>query len=117
MQPSTANLVALSAAAVVAAIGVADGALGGNWDAAALFAALLVLLVMVVVRARSRRPPVPVRGDLVAWLRRRASETGEPAGTIADRAIATYRAIVEPPTDRRADEPDRGEAAAGRPRG
>jgi hypothetical protein len=42
-----------------------------------------------------RRQRVPVRDDLWAWLEARQELTGEPADSIAERALAQYRARLE----------------------
>ena len=39
---------------------------------------------------------VPLRRDLVTWLRRRAATTGEPLEAVADRAVAAYRRRLDP---------------------
>jgi transposase len=51
-----------------------------------------VLQLLLVMRTNGRRPSVPIRADLVRWLRDRAAAEGEPAELIADRAVSAYRA-------------------------
>ncbi|HVM40359.1 MAG TPA: hypothetical protein VM618_06235 [Acidimicrobiia bacterium] len=53
-----------------------------------------VFLLYVVLAAR-RPHRVDVRADLWAWLQARETLTGEPADTIAERAIAQYRTRLE----------------------
>lgn len=79
----TANLVVLS-------IGLVDAAISGEWDLFVLFVVGFGLGVALFVRFESRRPAVPIRRDLVAWLRDRASVSGESLATVTDRAIATF---------------------------
>lgn len=45
--------------------------------------------------ALRRRQRVPVRDDLWAWLEARQELTGEPADSIAERALSQYRARLE----------------------
>ena len=62
----------------------------------------LVLAVQVALWARLSwgRTSVPVRRDLVFWLRERAVAAGEPVEHVADRAIGAYRAgLVADPDD------------------
>jgi len=87
---STAALVLL--AGLITAIGVLDSAVGGEWDLFVVFALALAPLSVLAWRLQRRRPVVPLRADLVAWLRERSALTGEPLEVIADRCIAASRA-------------------------
>ena len=75
---------------VVLVIGSVDSAIGGEWDLFALFLIALGLGVMLLFRVESRRPAIPIRRDLAAWLRNRSAVSGEPLTTVTDRAIATF---------------------------
>jgi hypothetical protein len=77
-------------AVVVALVGAVDAGIGGEWDLFVLFVGILAIATALGLRLDSRRPAVPVRRDLVAWLRDRSSISGEPLSTVTDRAIATY---------------------------
>jgi hypothetical protein len=91
MTPNNINRVLLTAALVALGVGLADAAIGGQWDLFAVMAVAAAGLVVVVSRATWGRPAVPLRSDLTAWLRERSQSTGEPMGAIADRAVARYR--------------------------
>ncbi len=80
----------LTANVVVLGIGAIDAGIGGEWDLFVLFMTSLGIGLALVVRVESRRPAIPVRRDLVAWLRDRASVSGESLGAVTDKAIATY---------------------------
>jgi hypothetical protein len=90
MSPTATTRLLVFAGIVVALIGAIDAAIGGEWDLFVLFIAILVIAAALGLRLESRRPAIPVRRDLVAWLRDRSSISGEPLSTVADRAIATY---------------------------
>lgn len=77
---------------LVALVGAVDAAIGGNWDLFAVFVLVAVLQLLLMLRTNGRRPSIPIRADLVRWLRDRASAEGEPAELVADRAISAYRA-------------------------
>ena len=91
MIPTLPTAVALGVALVVAAVGGVDAARAQRWDTATVFCLLALVLLGLLARVRGRRPPVPVRGDLVRWLRERSAVTGEPVELLADRALAAYR--------------------------
>ncbi len=95
MEPSTYSLYLLAVAAAIAVVGAIDAAIGRQWDALAIFCGLAAILIGLVVMSRWGRPGVPVRADLVAWLRHRSLETAEPVGLVADRAISQYRMLVD----------------------
>ena len=90
MNPTGTVRMLATANVVVLAIGAIDAGVGGEWDLFALFAIGLGLAVALLLRVESRRPAVPVRRDLVAWLRDRASVSGESLDAVTDRAIATF---------------------------
>jgi hypothetical protein len=77
-------------AVVVALVGAVDAGIGGEWDLFVLFVGIFVIAATLGLKLESRRPAIPVRRDLVAWLRDRSSISGEPLSTVTDRAIATY---------------------------
>ena len=93
-EPSLGSQVVLTVALLLAVVATIDAALGRHWDLVALEGVVDVLLALLLVGTHWGRPGVPIRSDLVRWMRRRAVETGEPMGTIADRAVATYRRDV-----------------------
>jgi hypothetical protein len=90
MSPNGTVRLLLTANLVVLAVGVVDAAIGSDWDLFVVFAIGFAIGVALLLRVESRRPSIPIRRDLVSWLRDRASVSGESLGTVADRAIATY---------------------------
>ncbi len=90
MSPTGTVRLLVVANAVVLTIGSIDAGIGGQWDLFVLFVISLVISLVLLVRVESRRPAIPIRRDLVAWLRDRASVSGEPLTTVTDRAIATF---------------------------
>lgn len=95
LSTSFSHRFALTVTAVVAAVGAVDAAIGATWDLFAVFSLILVLVAVVLLGIRSDRTAVPLRSDLVAWLRRRVALTGEPVEVIADRCIAACRADLD----------------------
>jgi hypothetical protein len=95
MTPSTMHKVALATLLVITLVGAGDAAVGGVWDHVAVFVLAAGLQLLLLLELQGRRPAVPLRADLVAWLRHRASETGEPMELVADRCIATARADLD----------------------
>ena len=91
MTPTLPSALALGVALVLAAVGAVDAARGQHWDTAAVFGLLLLVLLGLLTRVRGARPSVPLRGDLVRWLRERSAVTGEPVEVLADRALAAFR--------------------------
>ena len=69
-----------------------DGIVSREWDFLAVFVAALALQLLLLARLSGRRPAVPIRRDLVAWLREQAALGGEPMESVADRAISAYQA-------------------------
>jgi hypothetical protein len=92
MSPNHLNKSLLALGAVAAAIGGLDAVASQAWDLAVLFLVLTAVHVALAIRFHLRRPPIPLRADLVGWLRERAVATGEPIEVLADRCVATYRA-------------------------
>ncbi len=90
MSPTGTVRMLVTASVVVLAVGAIDAGIGGQWDLFTLFAIGLVLSIALVLRVESRRPAIPIRRDLVLWLRERASVSGESLATVTDRAIATF---------------------------
>ena len=92
MRPTLPTAVLVVVALVVTSIGATDAALSGEEDLFVVLALLAVLHLLLLTRLRGGRQPVPVRADLVTWLRARSAVSGEPVEVLADRALATYRA-------------------------
>jgi hypothetical protein len=92
MAPTTLNRLVLLMSSLVLAVGVIDGIASREWDFLAVFTAALALQLLLLARLSIRRPAVPIRRDLVAWLRDEAALRGEPMEAIADRAISSYQA-------------------------
>jgi hypothetical protein len=87
--------------AVITVIGGIEGAATRQWDLVVVFGLTLLLQLLLLARTSVGRPPVPLRNDLVAWLRERAAATGEPLERLADRCVAGYRAgLTDTGTDR-----------------
>jgi hypothetical protein len=92
MAPTALNRLVLLMSSLVLAVGVIDGIVSHEWDFLAVFVAALALQLLLLARLSSRRPAVPIRRDLVAWLRDEAALRGEPMEAVADRAVSAYRA-------------------------
>ncbi|GMQ98847.1 MAG: hypothetical protein BMS9Abin17_1376 [Acidimicrobiia bacterium] len=90
MSPTASVRLLVSAVIVVALVGVVDAGIGNEWDLFVLFSLLLGFGAVLALKLESRRPAIPVRRDLVRWLRDRASASGEPMSAVTDRAIATF---------------------------
>jgi hypothetical protein len=90
MSPTGTLRLLVVANVVVLVIGSIDAGISGEWDLFILFVIGLVLSLALLARVESRRPSIPIRRDLVVWLRDRASVSGEPLTTVTDRAIATF---------------------------
>lgn len=91
MAPTTLHRAVLLTTAVVLAVGVVDGIFSREWDFLAVFAVALALQLLLLARLSGRRPAVPIRRDLVGWLRNQAALGGEPMEAVADRAVSAYR--------------------------
>lgn len=92
MVPTVTNRAVLLLTLVVAVVGAVDAAVGGVWDLFTVFSLVGVLQLVLLLRLSGRRPAVPVRADLVRWLRDRAAAEGETPERIIDRALGAYRA-------------------------
>jgi len=90
MSPTVSTRLLVVSGIVVALVGSIDAVIGREWDLFVLFAAVLAISTALGLRLESRRPEIPIRRDLVTWLRDRSSISGEPLSTVADRAISTY---------------------------
>jgi hypothetical protein len=90
MSPTGTVRLLVIAGVVVMIVGLIDAGIGGQWDLFALFVIGLGIGVALLTRVESRRPAIPIRRDLVAWLRDRASVSGQPLTAVTDRAIATF---------------------------
>lgn len=77
---------------LVAVVGLLDALGREQADLAIVFGVLIVLGLVLVLRAAVGRRDVPIRGDLVRWLKERADLEGEEVGTVADRALGAVRA-------------------------
>jgi hypothetical protein len=93
--PTTLHKTAISMLLLVTLVGATDAVLGGVWDHFAVFALSAAVELSLLVALQGRRPAVPLRADLVAWLRERATRTGEPMELVADRCIAAARADLD----------------------
>lgn len=91
MAPSGTTRMIVVSLVVVSGIGVADAAISREWDLLVVLAGALVLSLSLVTRMEARRPAIPIRRDLVAWLQERSAVSGEPIGALVDRALAAYR--------------------------
>jgi hypothetical protein len=90
--PTVTNRTVLVVTVAVAVIGAVDAAVGRNWDLLTVFVLLGLLQLVLLLRLSARRPAVPLRADLVRWLRDRAEAEGESPDRIVDRAVSAYRA-------------------------
>jgi hypothetical protein len=92
MAPTKLNRAVLLMSSLVLGVGVIDGIVSRAWDFLAVFTMALALQLLLLARLGGRRPAVPIRHDLVDWLRDQASLGGEPMDATVDRAISAYRA-------------------------
>ncbi|HEX6219509.1 MAG TPA: hypothetical protein VF115_00295 [Acidimicrobiia bacterium] len=90
MSPTGTTKLLVTANVVVLGIGVIDAGFSAEWDLFVILTLGLAISLALLVRLESRRPAVPIRRDLVAWLNDRASISGESLTAVADRAIATF---------------------------
>jgi hypothetical protein len=91
MRPTVFTRSTFTVLIVIAIIGAIDAAGSDEWDLVVIFGAVLIGLVFLLARTTVSRPLVPIRGDLVRWLARRADVNGERIADVADRAVAAYR--------------------------
>lgn len=108
VNPTTATRLPLLAIGLVGLVGVIDATRDRSWDTGGLFAAVVVLALVLVARSSVHRPLVPLRADLVRWLRTRSEITGEPFDRVADRAVSTYRRQLGEAATQPDSEPDSG---------
>ena len=92
MAPTTLNRAVLLVTSLVLAAGAIDSIVSREWDFLTVFAVALALQLLLLLRLVGRRPAVPIRRDLVGWLRAQAALGGEPIDAVVDRAISAYRA-------------------------
>ena len=90
MSPTGTVRMLVTASVVVLTIGSIDAGLSSQWDLFVLFVIGFSLSVALLSQVESRRPAIPIRRDLVIWLRDRAAVSGESLTTVTDRAIATF---------------------------
>jgi len=90
MSPSGTAKMLVTASVLILVIGSIDAGISGDWDLFTLFVIGLGFNLALLLRLESRRPAIPIRRDLVAWLADRASVSGESLTTVTDRAIATF---------------------------
>jgi hypothetical protein len=95
MAPTDLNRLILLLAAVISAVGAADAMIGGTYDLVVVFSLGALLQIVLLLRLQFGRPAVPLRSDLVGWLRQRAAEHGEPMEALADRCVAAVRADLD----------------------
>jgi hypothetical protein len=93
--PTDLNKLILALAVVVSVVGAIDAWVGESLDLVVVFALGGALQLALLLRLQGRRPAVPIRSDLVAWLRDRAAAGGEPIGAVADRCVAACRADLD----------------------
>ena len=92
MSPALVNRLLLALVVVVAVVGLADSSVQGDWDVFVLFAAIAVVVTVLLLRTFAGRVAISLRRDLVEWLDERAVAGGEPPERVADRAVSAYRA-------------------------
>jgi ABC-type multidrug transport system fused ATPase/permease subunit len=85
------NRAVLVLTVAVAVVGAIDAAVSIEWDLFVVFVLVGLLQLVLLLRLSGRRPTVPVRADLVRWLRDRAAAEGESTERIVDRAVSAYR--------------------------
>jgi hypothetical protein len=102
MVPTVTNRGVLIATVLVAAVGVVDALVGRAYDLVVVFTIVGALQLVLLARLSSRRPHVPVRADLVAWLTERAALEGDSVEAEIDRALAAFRDdLIGPPASTR----------------
>jgi hypothetical protein len=93
--PTSLNKLILTLAVLVSLVGAVDATIADAYDLAVVFGLGAILQLALLLRLQARRPAVPLRADLVAWLCDRAAVEGEPIGAIADRCVAACRADLD----------------------
>lgn len=118
MTPTFPTLYLLIMTLVVALVGTIDAAISREWDLFVVFVMVDALVVALLARNRGRRPSVPIRGDLVNWLRQRAAITGDSIEALVDRAVASFRQSTDPDyTHRHSDTSTKAESGLARREG
>ena len=92
MTPARRDAMVIGLALLVTAVALVEAVAAHWWDQVALLAAIAGLLLALFTARRTGRRGADVRSDLARWLDDQAAATGEPAGQLLDRCIATYRA-------------------------
>ena len=95
MTPTTRQKGAMVMLLVITGVGALDAATGHVWDHLVVFVLAGIVQALLLLGLQAHRPAVPIRSDLVAWLRVRAATTGEPMERIADRCISSVRADLD----------------------
>lgn len=94
MTPTRWHKVLVALAAVPALVGVVDAALDRQLDLLVVFVLVSIPLLTLLAVLNWGRPAVTLRRDLALWLRDRAALTGEPMDAIANRLLASQRALL-----------------------
>ncbi len=92
VRPALFPKVLIAASLTVVVVILIDTAIAEEWDVFVVALILGLLQLGLWAQLESHRPAVPIRADLVRWLKERARLTDEAPGHLADRAIAAYRA-------------------------
>ena len=95
MTPTARHKGAMVTLLVIIAVGALDAAAGRVWDHLVVFVLAGFVQGLLLLGLQGHRPAVPIRSDLVAWLRQRAALTGESMEQIADRCIASVRVDLD----------------------
>jgi hypothetical protein len=82
--------------AVTAAAATAEAVALGQWGIVGTLVVLDLAVIVLLGLQFGPRRPVTVRADLEAWLRERATGTGEAPDVLVDRAVGRYRSEVQP---------------------
>ncbi len=103
MQTNTVTVGLLLSALVASVIGTLDAAISDEPDLVAVLAFIALLQLVLLIRLAAARRPLAVRADLWSWVHDRAVRTGDRPEQVADRAVAAYRARLEPARTGRAE--------------
>ena len=99
MSPTLNARLLLLAIAVAGAVGIVDAVVDESWDHVVLFGVCTLLALVLFAGLAAGRQVVRLRADEVHWLARRARLGGESIDDVADRAVSTYRAALDPAPD------------------
>lgn len=91
MAPSGVTRLLVVSLVAVSGVGTVDAAISREWDLFVVLTLTMGLSIALVGRLETGRPGIPVRRDLVAWLRERSAVSGETIGALTDRALVAYR--------------------------